>query len=293
MQQRLRRLGAGLRGALRGARSPGTAVPEGQVIQLDYPMHPAPRWGYGRAPHEQLHALIDANRAVYARHLESFLPFVDELAAISFDEAGAEPNWTNLYFRGLDAVSLYCFLAQRRSATYLEIGAGNSTRFARRAISLHGLPTRIVSIDPAPRAALRGLSDEYIDAPLEQVDQSVFDVLTGEDVVVLDGSHQSFMNSDVTVFFCELLPRLPSGLLLYVDDVFLPWDYPESWVDRWYSEQYLLAAWLLAGERLEVTLPNFWICTEPDLHRVLAPLWDRFTWAAVPTNGTGFWVTVR
>jgi hypothetical protein len=61
----------------------------------------------------------------------------------------------------------------------------------------------------------------------------------------------------------------------------------------WWSEQYLLAVWLLAGDRLEVTLPNFWVSTEPELHRILAPLWDRFTWAAVPTNGTGFWLTIR
>ena len=110
---------------------------------------------------------------------------------------------------------------------------------------------------------------------------------------MIDGSHQSYTNSDATVFFTEVLPRLPPGVLVYVDDIFLPWDYPPQMSDRWYSEQYLLAAWLLAGDRLEITLPDFWLCTQPDLHRILAPLWDRFTWAAIPTNGTGFWMTIR
>jgi hypothetical protein len=130
-------------------------------------------------------------------------------------------------------------------------------------------------------------------SPLEDVDPSLFERLTSDDILMIDGSHRTFMNSDVTVVFCELLPRLPSGLLLYVDDVFLPWDYPPQLADQWWSEQYLLAAWLLAGDRLEITLPNFWVSTEPELHRILAPLWDRFTWAAVPTNGTGIWLTVR
>jgi hypothetical protein len=150
-----------------------------------------------------------------------------------------------------------------------------------------------LSIDPSPRAALDGLVDEHFKARLQDVDLSVFARLGPDDIVMIDGSHQAFTNSDATVFFTEVLPRLPPGVLVYVDDIFLPWDYPPTWGDRWYSEQYLLAAWLLAGDCLEITLPNFWICNQPDLHRVLAPLWDRFTWAAIPTNGTGFWMTIR
>ena len=256
-------------------------------------MRPTPRYGYGQPPHAELGAIVEAGRARYEERLRSLLPFVDELAEIPFEGDGTGPNWTNGYFQGLDAVSLYGFLVQRRPELYLEIGAGNSTRFARRAIDRHGLPTRITSIDPSPRATLGGLSDEHISSPLEDADLSVFERLTAGDVLMLDGSHRTFMNSDVTVFFNEVLPRLPSGLLLYVDDVFIPWDYPESWRDRWYSEQYVLSAWLLAGDRLEITLPNFWVTTEPELHRILSPLWDRFTWAAIATNGTGFWVTLR
>jgi len=265
----------------------------GQAITLDYPVHPAPRWGYGLPPHPELASLIDSGRDRYAERLRSLLPFVDELAEIPFDGSGREPSWTNGWFQGLDAASLYGFLVQRHPATYLEVGAGNSTRFARRAIEKHHLSTKIISVDPTPRAALDGLADEHIASPFEDVDGALFEKLGPGDVLMIDGSHRTFTNSDVTVFFCETLPRLRSGLLVYVDDIFLPWDYPPQLSSEWYSEQYLLAAWLLAGDRLEITLPNFWISTEPDLHRLLAPLWDQFTWAAVPTNGTGFWLTVR
>ncbi len=256
-------------------------------------MRSRPRWGYDKPPHPELARLVEAGRDRYAEHLESMVPLADELAEIAFDADGREPRWVNTYFQGLDAASLYSFLVQRRPGTYLEIGAGHSTRFARRAIERHELPTRIVSIDPSPRAALSGLTDEHIQTPLEEVDLSVFERLTAGDLLLVDGSHRVFTNSDVTVVFCEILPRLPRGLLVYVDDVFLPWDYPPQLSDLFWSEQYLLAAWLLAGDRLEVTLPNFWISTQPELHRILAPLWDRFTWAAVPTNGTGFWLTIR
>jgi hypothetical protein len=265
-----------------------------QQITLEYAIDPRPRWGYDRPSHPELEALIDRGRASYAARLESFLPFVDELADIPFDAVDDHgPSWANGWFQGLDAVALYAFVAQRRPTTYVEVGAGHSTRFARRAVENHRLTTKIVSIDPTPRASLDGVADEHVEARLEDADLSLFTRLAASDIVVIDGSHQSYTNSDATVFFTEVLPRLPTGVLVYVDDVFLPWDYPPQLSDRWYSEQYLLAAWLLAGSRLEITLPDFWICNQPELHRVLAPLWDRFTWAAIPTNGTGFWMTTR
>ena len=237
--------------------------------------------------------MLEAARPRIESRLESLLPYVGELLEIPFDAEGTEPRWVNGFFQGLDPASLYGFLIQRKPTTYLEIGCGHSTRFARRAIERHSLPTRITAIDPSPRASLEGLVDRHIESPLEACDLSLFQQLEPNDVLMLDGSHRTFTNSDVTVFFCEILPRLPPGLLVYIDDVFLPWDYPPQWADRWYSEHYLLMCWLLAGDRLEITLPCFWVTTEPDLHRILAPLWDQFTWAAVPTNGTGFWVTVR
>jgi hypothetical protein len=265
----------------------------GQSIVLDHPVRPVSRWGYGRPPHPELDRLIQAGRARYEERLRSLLAFTDDLAAIPFDGQGRDPSWTNGWFQGLDAASLYGFLVQRNPSTYLEVGAGNSTRFARRAIERHSLVTKVTSIDPRPRAALTGLADVHVASPLEDIDLDVFDQLGPGDILLVDGSHRVFTNSDVTVFFTEVLPRLPAGLLVCVDDVFLPWDYPPQMSGEWYSEQYLLAAWLLAGDRLEVTLPSFWVSTEPDLHRILAPLWDQFTWAAIPTNGTGFWMTVK
>jgi hypothetical protein len=44
-------------------------------------------------------------------------------------------------------------IASKRPKQYFEIGSGNSTKFARQAIRDHGA-TRIVSIDPSPRAEI-------------------------------------------------------------------------------------------------------------------------------------------
>ena len=110
-----------------------------------------------------------------------------------------------------------------------------------------GFETRIVSIDPQPRAEVDELCDRVLRVPLEAADLSVFDELSDGDVLFFDGSHRTFMNSDATVFFLEVLPRLADGVLVGVHDVFLPYDYPRDFADRYYSEQYLLAAHLIAG----------------------------------------------
>ena len=77
------------------------------------------------------------------------------------------------------------------------------------------------------------------------------------------------MNSDVTVFFLEILPKLKSGVKVFIDDIFLPEDYPPDWVERNYSEQYLLATLLLANsERYEVMLPCWYINIDEQLSEV-------------------------
>ena len=121
--------------------------------------------------------------------------------------------------------AIYSFLRSRRPATYLEIGSGNSTKFAARARQDGRLDTKIVSIDPSPRAEVDALCDEVIRSPFELADLSVLDRLVPGDIVFFDGSHRVFMNSDVAAFFLDAVPRLPAGVLIGVHDIYLPDDY--------------------------------------------------------------------
>jgi hypothetical protein len=58
-------------------------------------------------------------------------------------------------------------------------------------------------------------------------------------VLFIDSSHHSFTNSDVTAFYLDILPRLKSGVVIQIHDVFFPYDYPPEWSDGFYNEQYL------------------------------------------------------
>ena len=227
------------------------------------------RWGHGEAVHPQLTAVLERGRSDYEALLDEIDRHQDVLRAIPLEPDRADPVapcWNNIWFTALDAAVLVALLRSRKPKNYLEIGSGNSTMFASRAIRSGGLPTIISSIDPRPRAAIDALCQRKIRAPLEDCDIRIFGELDAGDFLFFDGSHRVFMNSDVTVFFLELLPRLKPGVLVHVHDIFLPADYPPDWNQSLFAEQYLLAAMLLCGAPpFRVIFPSHFICIDAAL----------------------------
>jgi hypothetical protein len=276
--------------AVRWRRESGDAFP----IFLDYEVHPVPRYGSGKAPHPELFELLNAGRERYADMLRRFLQFRPALQAIPLQKPldPATPYWLNRYFQGLDPLSLYGLAALHNPRLHVEVGSGNSTKFMRRAIRDQRLRTQIVSIDPHPRAEVDALCDEVRRQPLEEVDLQLFEQLSADDILFIDGSHRVFMNSDVTVLFLEVLPRLKPGVLIYIDDIYLPLDYPAAWSERYYSEQYMLAVLLLSGtDRFEVVLPCNFVVNDPALLGIVGSIWnDSPIREAGKSGGNGFWL---
>jgi Methyltransferase domain len=262
-------------------------------IILDYRIDPRPRFGHDAPAHPELVAVLEANAETYREILRSMVQFHDDFRRIpvAASDDPREPHWTNGWLPQLDAMMLYATLALENPSVYLEIGSGNSTKFARRAVTDHKLRTRIVSIDPSPRAECDQLCDEIIRTPFEDVDLGVMSQLHAGDVVFLDGSHRVFTNSDTTVFFLEVLPRLPDRSLVQIHDIFLPHDYPNAWNDRYYSEQYLLASWLLGGGGgYTVHLPAYFVSLTPELHNILQPIWSDPHFPEDNRHGNSFWM---
>jgi len=272
-----------------------------QPIFLDYKIEALPRYGYGKPPHPELVRILAANEDRYNHLLSQFLNFSNELLRIPQRQpsSSTEPCWVNEWLDGLDTFTLYGFLATRNPGLLLEVGSGYSTKLARRAIRDGQLRTKVISIDPRPRAEVDPLCDEIVRQPLEACDLSVVDRLGSGDILFMDGSHRSFMNSDVTVFFLEILPRLRPGVLVHIHDIFLPLDYKPWWLQRFYphrywSEQYLLAASLLAGHSsYDVILPNHYVSITPHLARTLDIFWKEPHLAEVSRSGSSFWIQAR
>jgi Methyltransferase domain len=180
------------------------------------------------------------------------------------------PQWDNLFLTPVDMVTLFGMIAELRPARYVEIGSGISTRVVHAARAAARLATEIISIDPAPRVEIEALCDRAVRARLEDQIDVVRSLLQPGDVLFFDGSHRAFPGSDVTRFFLDVLPRLPAGVVVHIHDIYLPDDYPERAWDRLWSEQYLLAAWLLGGgQGLEILLPCAELCRDPEACRLL------------------------
>jgi hypothetical protein len=274
----------------RALRARAPAVPS-----FEYPYAPQPRFGHALPAHPELDALIGRGRDGYASVLRSFAGDTAALEAIPVyggdRRSTMEPCWDNGYFEGLDPISLYSLLRTQRPRRLLEIGSGYSTKFARAAIDALALPTRILSIDPTPRSDVRDAAHEWINRPFEEMAGEIPGELEPGDFLFLDGSHRSFMNSDVTVFFLEVLPRLPAGVLVGIHDIFLPHDYPAAWSERYYNEQYLLAAYLLGGGRgTEVFFPNYYVALDPELKLLLRDVVGEKLAATIDLSGSLFWL---
>ncbi|MFT6503891.1 MAG: hypothetical protein ACJASQ_004029 [Crocinitomicaceae bacterium] len=270
-----------------------------QNVFLDYKVDFKPRNGHGNGgPHPRLNKIVDGEREAYKTLLAQFVDFKDVFHSIK--KTGEESNednpaWNNTMLPGLDIVSIYSLLRLKNPSKYIEIGSGNSTKVVRKAITEGELKTEITSIDPYPRASIDAMSDHVIRKPLEDIENYDFitDGLEAGDILFIDNSHRCLPNSDVTVCFMELLPELNKGVIVHVHDIYIPYDYPQFMCDRAYSEQYVLAAFMLANpERYKPVMPAYFVSEDKELADILLPIWEHENLSGVERHGGSFWFEV-
>ncbi|WP_372786633.1 class I SAM-dependent methyltransferase [Phenylobacterium sp.] len=260
---------------------------------VDYPYRAEIRYGAGRPAHPELARLIDEGRDRYRAFLtelgELQTDFADVPAGGTYETT--TPFWLNAWFSPLDAIALTGMMRAHNPARLVEIGSGVSTKYARRAVERYGLRTRLTSIDPQPRNEIDQLCDEVIRQPLERCDAALFEALEPGDIFFLDSSHRAFQNSDVTVFFLEILPRLKPGVIVHIHDIYLPYDYISGHVHRLWNEQYLLATALLFGApRFEILFPSWFVGRDPELSAQAATLLRKGPMAELDLYGASFWM---
>jgi hypothetical protein len=163
------------------------------------------------------------------------------------EKRSGAPRWSQAWFPRLDAASAYAMVRERRPAQVVEVGSGHSTRFLWQAIQDGGLPTRLVAIDPEPRAELGALPVALIRKTVQEAGLAPFAELAPGDLLLIDSSHVLMPGSDVDLLLGEVLPRLPGGVIVQFHDIFLPEAYPADWEWRGYNEQQGLVGWLASG----------------------------------------------
>jgi len=173
-------------------------------------------------------------------------------------------------FGGIDAAFLYSLIRYFKPRRICEIGSGFSTFLAAEAVLRNQLENaehfcELTAIEPYPNETLRkgfpGLT-RLIPSRVQTVPLREFATLGENDILFIDSSHVLKIGSDVQYEFLEILPRLNKGVLIHVHDIFLPFEYPRDWIlemNRYWTEQYLLQAFLAYNSAFEVLLASAYL----------------------------------
>jgi len=195
--------------------------------------------------------MVDFNCRGQAELLDSLAEYLPEYTHVE-----------NNMFVECDGRMLHAFLRKFQPKRLFEIGSGFSTRIANHALLQNeqqfGVTARHVCIEPYRGAVLQKLGlqrIEVIPSTLQMVDFQLFDELEAGDMLFIDSSHVVAPYGDVIALYIHILPRLKTGVIVHIHDIFLPFDYPENWQFgqyRGYTEQELLAAFLYGNKQWEV-----------------------------------------
>ncbi len=271
--------------------------PRFQNLFLEYRVDLKPRYGHGKPAHPDLLKIIDSNRNHYKDIIYRALSLKEAIYTIKdskIETDNTKPTWNNGFLPGLDIIGIYTIMTIFKPQKYIEIGSGNSTKVAFKAKTEQNLQTEIISIDPRPRTEIDHLVDKIIRAPLENIDFNILDELNENDILFVDNSHRILPNSDSMVFFLEILPRLKKGVIVHIHDIYLPYDYPQFMCDRFYSEQYGLAMYLLANpKKYETILPNYYIFEDKELSGLISPIWEHENLKMVEKHGGSYWIKIN
>ena len=166
-----------------------------------------------------------------------------------------------------DAEVLYAMVREKKPSRIIEIGSGGSTKIIAAALKMNFIEnsqkSQLISIEPYPQDFLKdfaNVSKDFLEFSLltqkvEAVDLSVFESLQTNDILFVDSSHVFKSGSDVEFEFLQVYPRLQTGVLVHIHDIFFPYDYPIEWnlkESRYWNEQYFLETFLQFNKKFQV-----------------------------------------
>jgi len=270
--------------------------PKYQALINEYPVDMKPRYGYGLPPHKQLYDIIDTERNTYRALIDAALSNQNEIAEIQDSSKVTDsklPGWNNGFLPGLDIIAIYTMISFYKPKRYVEVGSGNSTKVAFKVKQEQHNSLEITSIDPMPRAEIDQLADVVIRKPFEDIDyQKVLNLEAG-DILFIDNSHRILPNSDSMVFYMEIFPQLNKGVIVHIHDIYLPYDYPQFMCDRFYTEQYGLAMYVMANpKRYKTIFPCYFVSEDEELAKQLEPIWNHDNLKEVERHGGSYWLQI-
>ncbi|MBY8975541.1 class I SAM-dependent methyltransferase [Rhodobacteraceae bacterium NNCM2] len=220
----------------------------------------------------ELEAHFRAAEPAFREVLEGVAAHRDRLA--TFNGPPPVPRWDQYWFPRLDGAAAYAIIRAARPRRIVEVGSGHSTRMLAQAAAdaaAGGEGAEITCIDPAPRAALRGLPVSWREQVLGEADLPLFAGLEAGDIAFFDSSHLLWPGTDVDLIVNRIMPALAPGVLIHLHDISLPDAYPPAWGWRGYTEQLGLGGWI-AGQGVDLVFSSHYALIRMKAAEVAAPL---------------------
>lgn len=163
--------------------------------------------------------------------------------------------YNNEWFGKGSADALYYMIQILKPKTIIEVGSGYSTAamLDTNEKSFEN-KIKIISIEPRPERLKKLLKPNdkctIYSTNLQEISLNFFEKLEQNDILFIDSSHVSKINSDVNYILFEILPRLKNGVYIHFHDIIYPFIYPKEWIyeGRAYTETYLLRAFLMNND---------------------------------------------
>ncbi len=169
--------------------------------------------------------------------------------------------YKNDFYSYGDAVILFCIIRHLKPRRIIEVGSGFSScvildtneRFFNNSVSctfIEPYPDRLLSV--IKENDLR--STNLLKNKVQDVDINVFNELSRRDILFIDDSHVSKVNSDVNYIIFNVLPNLKPGVFVHFHDIFYPFEYPKEWIyeGKFWNEAYLLKAFLQYNDAFKI-----------------------------------------
>jgi predicted O-methyltransferase YrrM len=207
-------------------------------------------------------------------------------------------------YMAIDGNVYYSLIRNLKPAKIIEIGSGNSTLLAAHAIAANrresGVNSKLICIEPYPSESLKNLKNSFIslvEKKVQEVRLEEFNMLQANDILFIDSSHVLKSGGDVWWEYCEILPRLKSGVYVHIHDISLPKPYPTVYFDQdlFFNEQYLLQAFLTHNDKFEIIWPgNYLMSKYPEkMKAFFSPEYDLMRGKYPYSEPTGFWMKVK
>ena len=178
---------------------------------------------------------------------------------MAFGGSARDPILGRGMFPAMDGIAAYAAVRKYKPRQVLEIGSGDSTYFLAKGIE-DNEAGRLTCIDPQPRRAISNLDINLERRLMTGKDIEIAETMEPNDILFIDSSHIMLPGMDVDIQFNRIFPRLNTGIVVHLHDIFLPDYYPPNWRVRNYSEQNSLIGWILSGY-FEVILPAQYVYT--------------------------------